>query len=138
MTKNILVPQLYGYTVCFITLIACLYTLPTGIGSYLKYINPAIADGAPQILTTPYEKWRTDFLKKLATPVVQPDSSVILVFRTNPPSEERLQVIYNEQMVIQREMYQLHLFLPMMKQVIVCILSAVLFIVHWKWLRKKE
>jgi hypothetical protein len=136
--KNELIPQIYGYTVCLISLLAFMFTLPTGIGSYLKYANPSIADGAPQILTTPYEKWRTDFLKKLASPVQQPDSSIILVFKAVPPTEMRLREIYNEQIASQLEASRLHFFLPLMKQVIVFILSIALFLYHWRWLKRKH
>ncbi|HEU4566154.1 MAG TPA: hypothetical protein VFS05_15945 [Gemmatimonadaceae bacterium] len=131
------VPQLYGYTVCLIALIIGLASLMSVVESGLTLSNPAYAtrdaewSGWAEPSVTSFEAFRAtyDRARELrAGPDARPPEPV-----AEPELRRRYEALRADRLERARAQAQRSLLTGSLGLV----LGAALFLVHWRWLRRK-
>jgi hypothetical protein len=126
-----IVKNIYGYLVCLIGIIVILFTLPLFLESIIDLSKPDYSNRKPYILNQSFEYWKTTSLYQFCGKINQEDIENCIL-----PSEEKLLSMYNEEKTMARAVFVQETILVLIQRVILMIVTIVLFILHWKWLKR--
>jgi len=121
--------QIYGYTVCIVSVITFLICISTLLNAYFDLQDPMHSGynppGSPSLVT--YENYRMDILKNLP----KSDDSASLV-----PNEQTLRAMYeaarNDKITVVKSQATRSIIISL----ILIAIGVTLFVAHWKWIRK--
>ncbi len=125
MDKPNRVPQVYGYTVCVIAVVTFLICTSVLINNVFDLANPVAA--APG-LESSYEQWRANQRPTAAAPGVQPQ-----VDTTSDATWRRRYEAVRDQRISR---VRFEAWKAIVTSGLLLILSVVLFVLHWRWMRK--
>ena len=137
---NSRIAQVYGYAVCFITVIVMLISVKSVVDAVIDLTDPIRADaggyGRSGRSLSNFELYKLDARREPHTPVAEPIKPVNAQTDTLSDSElrrlfeaEREQAIGNVKFRAVRTLIGSGLLI---------IVSVILFLVHWRWLRERD
>jgi hypothetical protein len=133
-----IIALIYAYSVCFVSLITFMFAFPLGVDGYYKYLNPTITDGGPEMISKPFLLWKEDFLMRISDSYLEGEEGhhkEINILRLPVPNDSTLQEIYQQQKQFQYDSFKHHLLGPVLQQVFLSVISLIIFIFHWRWLK---
>jgi len=136
-----LVPTIYAYSVCLVSIITFMFALPLGVNSLFNYLNPITTDGAPKVLSKSFSIWKEDYVMRLTdTHIVAEGGEYTAknVLKLPVPSDSVLQATYQAQQSNELRMFQNQLLAPVLHQAALSILSFAIFFFHWRWLKSTK
>ena len=121
-------PQIYGYTVCIVSVITFLICISTLLNAFFDLQDPLHSgynpSGSPSLVA--YENYKMDVLKNLPK---SDDGNLI-------PNEQTIKVMYeaarNDKITSVK--HQAHRSIVI--SIILIVISITLFTTHWLWIRK--
>ena len=137
---NSRIAQVYGYAVCFITVIVMLISVKSAVDAVIDLTDPIRADagglGRSGRSLSNFELYKLDARREPRTPVAEPIRPVNAQTDTLSDSElrrlfeaEREQAIGNVKFRAARTLIGNGLLI---------IVAVILFLVHWRWLRERD
>ena len=137
---NSRIAQVYGYAVCFITVIVILITIKSVVDAMIDLTDPIAAEsggyGRSGRSLSSFELYKLDTRRDPRTPVAEPITPVNAKPDTLSDAElrrlyeaEREQAIRNVQFRAKR---------TLLGSVLLMIVSVILFVVHWRMLRERD
>jgi hypothetical protein len=137
---NSRIAQVYGYAVCFITVIVMLISVKSVVDAVIDLTDPIRADaggyGRSGRSLSNFELYKLDARREPRTPAAEPIRPVVAPTDTLSDSElrrlyeaEREQAIGNVKFRAVRTLIGSGLLI---------IVSVILFLVHWRWLRERD
>jgi hypothetical protein len=126
MSKQNIMSQIYGYSICLVSLLVIVFTLPFFIGSIIDTSNKNFAaDLDTKYLT--FDNYKSDYLEHKQ---FSSDTN-----KQTPPDSVVLQK-YNEEKILMLDQKSFDTRKSIITQTIWMIICAILFFLHWKWVRK--
>ncbi len=125
MEKKTKIPQVYGYAVCIVAIITILISVTALINSVIDASDPLYAWGEDQQLSS-FENFKLDALKS------GKDTDSYL------PDDETLRVMYEDAKNHKIRRVKHQTTKSIIVSSILMIISAALFIIHWRWMRKVD
>jgi hypothetical protein len=123
--------QIYGYTVCLVAVITFLMAITALVNSIIDLDDPFRAGGTPagSPSLASYENYKMDVLKSVPARDESTKTSYI-------PDDATLRAMYESAKndKIQSATHQAHRSMTISSMLI--IICIVLFITHWRWMRK--
>jgi hypothetical protein len=152
MDSNNRIAQVYGYAVCLITIIVMLISITGFVNALFNYSDPLHADrssfgssfAGPTYPISSFNAYkrayqerrpRADF--RSAPGVSAPSDRPIIQPESPPLSDSALKVMYQEDRSDQIDNVKSHAIRQMVTSVLLLGIAAVLFMVHWRWLRPR-
>jgi hypothetical protein len=137
---NSRIAQIYGYAVCFITVIVILITIKSVVDALIDLTDPIAAEsggyGRSGRSLTSFELYKLDTRREPRAPVAEPVKSIDARTDSLPDTElrrlyeaEREQAIRNVQFRAKRTLFGSALLM---------IVAVILFLVHWRMLRERD
>ena len=137
---NSRVPQAYGYAVCFITVIVMLFSIKGVVDAAFDLSDPlrAEANGRP---ITNFELYKN--ANRPATPVRDqngptPALSAPVKARTDTVSDADLRKLYDAEREAAIGTARFRAIRSLVGNLLLITLAAVLFTIHWRWLRRRD
>ncbi len=123
MKKKSKVQQVYGYIICIVAVITTLISIGIFIDNYLDYKNPLYSWGYDKSLSS-FENYKMEVVKNY-----QADSSIF-------PDNETLEQMFED--AKNQKIHSIHhqSSKTMIVNLILIIISVVLFTSHWIWLKR--
>ncbi len=135
MTKSTIVPSIYGYVVCLACVIVFLFGIPSWVEATFDLSDPLRSERAPDIVSKSFEAWRVDFLKDWFYHPEEPDDHQLKTLR-EPPDDNYLRAMYQAERTSAAENFRHKVVASFFQRLILVILATILFVIHWRWLRK--
>jgi hypothetical protein len=131
------VPQAYGYAVCFITVIVMLFSIKGVVDAAFDLSDPlrAEANGRP---ITNFELYKNanrngTVVKDQNGPVAAPVKS-----RADTVSDADLRKLYDAEREAAIGTARFRAIRSLVGNLLLIVLAAVLFTIHWRWLRRRD
>ena len=125
MEKKTKIPQVYGYAVCIVAIVTFLISLATLITSIIDASDPLYTWGDDQKLSS-FDNFKMEALKS-----GQNESAY-------KPSDETLKNMYEDAKNHKIKRVQHQTTKSIIVNVILIVISIILFVIHWQWMRKIE
>lgn len=130
------IAQAYGYAVCFITIITMLISVGKSIDALFNYADPVHAErwgsGGP---VTSFNAWKREFNPRQN---VNPRGPAGPVVQNSVYSETDLRQMYQDDRNDQIETVRFRSMKTLIGALLLIVVSATLFAIHWKWLRRQS
>ena len=125
------VAQLYLYTVCLITLITILFTLPGLIENLFRLTDPLHAESGSEPALSSFEAYKATY-DRPRDPFPRADAAA----PRPAPSDAELQKSYEALRADRIERNRFEARRSLISEVLLLALSGGLFLGHWRWLRR--
>lgn len=125
MEKKTKIPQVYGYAVCIVAIVTFLISLATLITSIIDASDPLYTWGEDQKLSS-FDNFKMEALKS-----GQNESAY-------KPSDETLKNMYEDAKNHKIKRVQHQTTKSIIVNAILIVISIILFVIHWQWMRKIE
>jgi hypothetical protein len=137
---NSRVPQAYGYAVCFITVIVMLFSIKGVVDAAFDLSDPLRADGNGRPITN-FELYKN--ANRTATPAKDqsgPASPTATPARNKADtvSDAELRKLYDAEREAAIGNARFRAIRSLVGNLLLIILAAVLFTIHWRWLRRRD
>jgi hypothetical protein len=137
---NSRVPQAYGYAVCFITVIVMLFSIKGVVDAAFDLSDPLRADANGRPITN-FELYknanRTQTpAKDLNGPV--PATATPVRSKADTVSDVELHKLYDAEREAAIGNARFRAIRSLVGNLLLIILAAVLFTIHWRWLRRRD
>jgi hypothetical protein len=137
---NSRVPQAYGYAVCFITVIVMLFSIKGVVDAAFDLSDPlrAEANGRP---ITNFELYKN--ANRTPTPVKDqngptPPSAAPARARADTVSDVELRKLYDAEREAAIGTARFRAIRSLVGNLLLITLAAILFTIHWRWLRRRD
>jgi hypothetical protein len=137
---NSRVPQAYGYAVCFITVIVMLFSIKGVVDAAFDLSDPlrAEANGRP---ITNFELYKN--ANRSVTPVKDPNSpspptATPVRSKADTVPDAELRKLYDAEREAAIGNARFRAIRSLVGNLLLIILAAVLFTIHWRWLRRRD
>jgi hypothetical protein len=146
MDVNSRIPQAYGYSVCFITVVVMLIAIKSVVDSAFDLADPIHADGGGvgrngRPLTN-FELYKVEARRQTPPPRSQNGqaASPLLVNATtdSASSDSALRKLYDAERSEVITTAKFRATKSLVGSLLLIILAAVLFGIHWRWLRGRD
>jgi hypothetical protein len=133
MEKPKLIPQIYGYAVCLVSVITFLISVTVMVNSIIDLSDPLHANSSfmaeKSASLASYDLYKVETLKSVKTDAGTTTSSYL-------PDEKTLHSMYETARAdkIRSETHQI--IRTVVVNSLLIIICIVLFITHWRWMRK--
>jgi hypothetical protein len=117
MSKQNIVSQAYGYSICLIAVVVFLFNLPDIVELISTLIDPIHSGRAPSIVTQTIEQW---------------DINV----KSNSLYDPFLNMRFEREKSDALQSFIHVTWTSLIQKSILVILSILFFIIHWRWVRK--
>jgi hypothetical protein len=137
---NSRVPQAYGYAVCFITVIVMLFSIKGVVDAAFDLSDPLRADANGRPITN-FELYKN--ANRTATPVkdqngpVSPAATPVRN-KADTVSDVELRKLYDAEREAAIGNARFRAIRSLVGNLLLIILAAVLFTIHWRWLRRRD
>jgi hypothetical protein len=137
---NSRVPQAYGYAVCFITVIVMLFSIKGVVDAAFDLSDPLRADGNGRPITN-FELYKN--ANRTVTPAKDqngPASPTATPARNKADtvSDAELRKLYDAEREAAIGNARFRAIRSLVGNLLLIILAAVLFTIHWRWLRRRD
>ncbi len=131
MRQVIIIQNIYGYIICLIAIIILLFSVPTIIEATIDTISPEYSDRRPYIINESFESWKTTTRWRYCKDYNDNNLEDCII----PPDEE-LRPVYDEEKITGKAVFIHENTLVLIERAFLLIVTIILFIMHWSWLRK--
>jgi hypothetical protein len=135
---NSRIPQAYGYAVCFITVIVMLISIKAVVDAAFNLSDPlrAEASGRPIMNFELYKAAnRSSNAAKAQNGPTPPSATQAKV---DTLSDTQLRKLYDAEREEAIANARFHAIRSLVGNLLLIVLSAILFTIHWRWLRKRD
>ena len=129
------VAQLYGYTVCLISLVTLLFTVPSLVDNLFQLNQPLYSadrfpefGGSPSLASFEAYKATYDRVRRQVGDTVQ----------SAPPSDDELRNHYEALRSARVEANRFQARRELVREVLLLAFAGGLFLGHWRWLRRRS
>ena len=137
---NSRVPQAYGYAVCFITVIMMLVSIKSVVDAAFDLSDPLRAESGGRPITN-FELYkaadRTRFVAKDQNGPM-PAAAVPVRSKADTLSNVELRKLYDAEREAAIGNAKFHAIRSLVGNLLLITLAAVLFTIHWRWLRRRD
>jgi hypothetical protein len=148
---NSRISQAYGYAVCFITVIVMLIAIKSVVDSAFDLSDPLRAEGGGygrlgRPLTN-FDLYKVEARRQTATRSPNGSIATIRTDGSNTPrnvltdttsSDTELRKLYDAERDAAIGDARFHAIRSLVGNLLLIVIAGVLFVVHWRWLRKRE
>jgi len=137
---NSRVPQAYGYAVCFITVIMMLVSIKSVVDAAFDLSDPLRAESGGRPITN-FELYKAaDRSRFVAKDQNGPMPAVAVPVRskTDTLSDVELRKLYDAEREAAIGNAKFHAIRSLVGNLLLITLAAVLFTIHWRWLRRRD
>ena len=117
------IPQVYGYSICVVAIITFLITT-TGLINSIIDVKYSEYHSWSQNDNVTFEKYKMNTLNSF-----NKDPNYI-------PTDEELQLMYEKEKVYNLQKVKIRITKDFLSNGIIFLISIILFLVHWRWMRK--
>ena len=134
MSKQNLIPQIYGYIICLVTLISTIIMIPFMIDYFVDYSNPVVSSNLSSQYRS-FENYKSNYLENRDSGCDHNKKKEARL-KIPVPSDSALKIKYDRERknLIDQNTYQAKKNL--VSKLLWLILCTSLFFFHWKWVRK--
>ena len=137
---NSRVPQAYGYAVCFITVIVMLFSIKGVVDAAFDLSDPLRADANGRPITN-FELYKN--ANRAPTPVKDqngpmPATATPVRSKADTVSDAELHKLYDAEREAAIGNARFRAIRSLVGNLLLIILAAVLFTIHWRWLRRRD
>jgi len=137
---NSRIPQAYGYAVCFITVIVMLISTKAVVDAAFDLSDPLRAEAGGRPIMN-FELYKAADRSRLAVkdqlaPV--PASGAPARSKADTLSDSELRKLYDAEREAAIGNARFHAIRSLVGNLLLIILAAVLFTIHWRWLRQRD
>ncbi|HEY8851760.1 MAG TPA: hypothetical protein VIM36_06235 [Gemmatimonadaceae bacterium] len=137
---NSRVPQAYGYAVCFITVIVMLFSIKGVVDAAFDLSDPLRADANGRPITN-FELYKN--ANRTPTPVKDqngpmPVTATPVRSKADTVSDAELHKLYDAEREAAIGNARFRAIRSLVGNLLLIILAAVLFTIHWRWLRRRD
>ena len=137
---NSRIAQVYGYAVCFITVIVILISIKSVVDAFIDLTDPIRADsggyGRSGRSLSSFELYKMDSQREPQRPGSAPVASVNQ--RTDTLSEAQLHRLYDAERQQAIDNVRFRAMRTLVGSGLLIVVALVLFVVHWRWLRERD
>ena len=137
---NSRVPQAYGYAVCFITVIMMLVSIKSVVDAAFDLSDPLRAESGGRPITN-FELYkaadRSRFVAKDQNGPM-PAAAVPVRSKADTLSNVELRKLYDAEREAAIGNAKFHAIRSLVGNLLLITLAAVLFTIHWRWLRRRD
>ncbi len=137
---NSRVPQAYGYAVCFITVIMMLVSIKSVVDAAFDLSDPLRAESGGRPITN-FELYkaadRSRFVAKDQNGPM-PAAAVPVRSKADTLSDVELRKLYDAEREAAIGNAKFHAIRSLVGNLLLITLAAVLFTIHWRWLRRRD
>ena len=137
---NSRVPQAYGYAVCFITVIMMLVSIKSVVDAAFDLSDPLRAESGGRPITN-FELYkaadRSRFVAKDQNGPM-PAAAVPVRSKADTLSDVELRKLYDAEREAAIGNAKFHAIRTLVGNLLLITLAAVLFTIHWRWLRRRD
>ncbi len=137
---NSRVPQAYGYAVCFITVIMMLVSIKSVVDAAFDLSDPLRAESGGRPITN-FELYKAaDRSRFVAKDQNGPMPAVAVPVRSKADtlSDVELRKLYDAEREAAIGNAKFHAIRSLVGNLLLITLAAVLFTIHWRWLRRRD
>jgi hypothetical protein len=133
MEKPKLIPQIYGYLVCLVTVITFLISLTTLVNALIDRTDPMYANSSYMAEKSSnlasFEIYKADLMKSTKGETDATKSSYV-------PDDKTLRAMYETARAekIRSELHQINR--TIIVDCFLIVICFILFLTHWRWMRK--
>lgn len=133
MERSNRIAQAYGYAVCFIAIVTLLFCSKGIIDASFDLSAPLRADRYMSGMNlTSFEAYKRDRIERRDRPMTVEGAAA------QPPlTDEELRRMYDEQRADHTEYVKFRAMRSLVSNVILVVIAFILFITHWRWLRRE-
>jgi hypothetical protein len=134
------IAQVYGYAVCFITVIVILITIKSVVDALIDLTDPIAAEsggyGRSGRSLSSFELYKLDSRRDPRAPVAQPVTPV----KAQPDtlSDAELRRLYDAEREQAIRTVKFRALRTLVGSLLLMIVSVILFVVHWRMLRERD
>jgi hypothetical protein len=135
---NSRIPQAYGYAVCFITVIVMLFAIKQVVDAAFDLSDPlrAEAGGRPMMNFELYKSANRSMAA--AKPQNGPTPASAAQVKADTLSDAQLRKLYDAEREEAIGNARFHAIRSLVGNLLLITLAAVLFTIHWRWLRQRD
>jgi hypothetical protein len=136
---NSRISQAYGYAVCFITVVVMLIAIKSVTDAAFDLSDPLRAESGGRQLTNfeLYKEARRQGASRDQAAPTAPAQSTAKV-SSEPKSDAELRKLYDAEREVAAGTAKFHAVRSLVGNLLLITLSAVLFAIHWRWLRRRD
>jgi hypothetical protein len=137
---NSRVPQAYGYAVCFITVIVMLFSIKGVVDAAFDLSDPIRAEAGGRPITN-FELYKA---ANRGAPVTKdqngptPPSATPVRSKADALSDADLRKLYDAEREAVVGNARFHAIRSLVGNLLLITLAAILFTIHWRWLRRRD
>lgn len=134
MSKQHILSQIYGYTICLVTLLTFVFSIPSFVESLFD-LSDITHSSSYSTKFISFQNYRSDYItaQKEGCTCEQGSKDKIKV---NMPDEKSLQEMYETEKADELARTSFQTKRRFYMRLILMIVAAILFFFHWKWVRK--
>lgn len=137
---NSRIAQVYGYAVCFITVIVILISIKSVVDAMMDLTDPISAEsggyGRSGRSLTSFELYKLDTRREPRAPVAEPVKPVSA--QADTLSDAQLRRLYDAEREQAIRNVQFRAKRTLLGSTLLMIVAVVLFVVHWRMLRERD
>jgi hypothetical protein len=137
---NSRVPQAYGYAVCFITVIVMLFSIKGVVDAAFDLSDPLRADGGGRPITN-FELYKNANRTAIGPKDQNGPTPLAATAVRNKPdtvSDADLRKLYDAEREAAIGNTRFRAIRSLVGNLLLITLAAVLFTIHWRWLRRRD
>jgi len=137
---NSRIAQVYGYAVCFITVIVILITIKSVVDALIDLTDPIAAEsggyGRSGRSLSSFELYKLDTRRDPRAPVAEPTTPVNA--KPDSLSDTQLRRLYEAEREQAIRTVKFRALRTVIGSVLLMIVSLILFVIHWRMLRERD
>jgi hypothetical protein len=134
------IAQVYGYAVCFITVIVILISIKSVVDAVIDLTDPISAEsggyGRSGRSLSSFELYKLDTRRDPRAPVAEPNTPVTA--QNDSVSDAELRRLYEAEREQAIRNVKFRAMRTLIGSGLLMIVSVILFLVHWRWLRERD
>jgi hypothetical protein len=137
---NSRIPQAYGYAVCFITVIMMLISIKSVVDAAFDLSDPLRAEAGGRPITN-FELYKAADRSRLGAKDQNgptPPSAAPAKSKADTLSDAELRKLYDAEREAAIGNARFHAIRSLVGNLLLITLAAVLFTIHWRWMRQRD
>ena len=139
---NSRIAQVYGYAVCFITVIMILFSIKSVVDAMIDLSDPIRAEAGGYGRTgrslSSFELYKLDSRRDPRPPVPVPVGAALAKTAADTLSDAELRRLYDAEREQAIGNVRFRAMRSLIGSGLLILVSVILFLVHWRWLRERE